>query len=76
MDPFTLTYFGIVLPLAIIAAAYVIYRFRRKYRNQLRNYKADELATRTKFESRAPRTEHEAFDIDDVSPRRVGDGDQ
>lgn len=75
MDPFTLTYFGIILPVALIAATYVIYRFRKKYRNQLRNYKADELATRTKHQYRAPRAEHQAFDIDDVSPQRA-DGDQ
>jgi hypothetical protein len=72
MDPFTLTYFGIILPIAALATAVIIIRFRRNYRSQLKNYKADEMA----LQSRQPeeerrgtaRKEPEAFDIDIDAP--------
>lgn len=50
MDPLSLTYFFIILPIAVLASAYFVMRFRSKYRKQMKNYKADELAKSVDYE--------------------------
>jgi len=44
MDPLSLAYFAVLLPLAFAYAAYVIIRFRGRYKAQLKSVKADDLA--------------------------------
>lgn len=73
MDPFTLTYFGIILPIAVLASVFFIIRFKRNYRSQLKNFKADEIAARSRRQQESPRDNTEAFDIeiDAPAPRRT-----
>jgi hypothetical protein len=44
MDPISLAYFAFIIPLAAAYAAYVIYRFRGKYKAQIKSVRADDLA--------------------------------
>lgn len=45
MDPISLIFFAVILPVSALFSAYVIWRFRRNYRTQLKSYKAQEQAT-------------------------------
>lgn len=45
MDPLSLIYFAFIIPAAAAYAAYVIYRFRGKYKAQIKTVKADDLAS-------------------------------
>lgn len=44
MDPISLAYFAFVIPLAAAYATYVIYRFRGKYKAQIKSVRADDLS--------------------------------
>lgn len=43
MDPISLAYFAFIIPVAAAYAAYVIYRFRGKYKAQIKSVKADDV---------------------------------
>lgn len=68
MDPISLIFFAVILPMAALFSAIFIIRFRRNYRSTLKSYRSDEASYR-KSTSSGSNTQAEALESDAPEPR-------